>query len=255
MAKRIPITLAGMTYPTKKAAIAKIREILHGNELETPITGEDHQFLMDLIERHPEALYKIGDGVDYFKVKLNSPVGWRPTSGFWIKRIDGSEMDFSYKSCLDQKTKTLEKQLYDACREAIREDLMHAKSWYFEKYQDEDRKVVCELSGEKVGWKQAEIDHIAPFTFKVVFHAFLDILDATGNKIDAGWLTSRNDARLVTEFLNDDIRKMWVKFHNNFVERNQALRVISRTAHRHLTRFKFEGAQNPLMIKNGVMLQ
>jgi len=99
---------------TKIAKKKRCQEILNrGNILE-----EDKQFLFELIKNHPEFELKEGKGISYFFIKKTQ---WN-NNGFWIKRIDGSETDFSYNQCLLPRTRLQE--VKTACRSAIAEDMM-----------------------------------------------------------------------------------------------------------------------------------
>ncbi|MEV3852149.1 DCL family protein [Streptomyces microflavus] len=86
------------TWPTKGAAGDAIRTIRDAyNVGDTVDKPEDHALLCDLIELHPDAPEKIGCGIDSFVI--DRPMRGRH-SGFKIVRRDGTEIDFSYLSCL-----------------------------------------------------------------------------------------------------------------------------------------------------------
>lgn len=60
------------------------------------VNASDEPYLRDLLTRHVGYEEKIGCGIDYFKVDRDG-YGWRC---FWIVRLDGSEVHFSYRRCL-----------------------------------------------------------------------------------------------------------------------------------------------------------
>ena len=91
-----PQTIGSHTFATKGAAKEFIKAILHRHPLKAPITGEDHEFLIDLLKKHERAAEKIGAGVKHFTVE-NAKGG---TQCFYIMRVDGSREDFSTGKCL-----------------------------------------------------------------------------------------------------------------------------------------------------------
>lgn len=90
------ITLGGKAY-TKTEAAKTLSLILNSYDISDTLLGEHHMIVLDILQHHPRAIDKIGAGVENFFVR-ESPV-WRGRC-FGIKRIDGSEDDFSFKKCL-----------------------------------------------------------------------------------------------------------------------------------------------------------
>lgn len=91
-----PQTIGSHTFATKGAAEEFIKAILHRHPLKAPITGEDHEFLIELLKKHERAAEKIGAGVKHFTVE-NAKGG---TQCFYIARVDSSREDFSTGKCL-----------------------------------------------------------------------------------------------------------------------------------------------------------
>jgi hypothetical protein len=85
------------------------------------ILEEEKEFLNELIKNHPDYDLKKGKGILDFFIKMTE---WG-TKGFWIKRVDGSETDFSYKQCLTPRTYIQE--IKTACRNAIEKDIISQK--------------------------------------------------------------------------------------------------------------------------------
>jgi hypothetical protein len=90
------LTIGTRTFPTKVAARTFIREVLYRHQLLAPITGPDHAFLQELLSKHPRAAEKIGVGVKHFTV-AKAKGG---TQCFYITRIDGSWLNFSFENCI-----------------------------------------------------------------------------------------------------------------------------------------------------------
>lgn len=82
------------------------------------ITEENEKFLFELLKNHPNYDLKMGCGISNFFIKKTQ---WN-NNGFYIKRIDGTETDFSYLACLNPKSKM--QNIKTACRSAISEDMM-----------------------------------------------------------------------------------------------------------------------------------
>jgi len=92
----------------------KCQEILKNNF----ISEEDRMFLLELIKNHPNYDLKVGCGISNFFIKKNQ---WN-NNGFYIRRLNETETDFSYIQCLKPTTKL--QDIKTACRSAIAEDMM-----------------------------------------------------------------------------------------------------------------------------------
>ncbi|MEV8274325.1 DCL family protein [Microbacterium sp. NPDC077184] len=107
----IPVVLPSFRWPSKKAAFDAFRLLHTGGPYAAydRITDPSHDLMLrEALDLHPEASEKIGGGVDYFYVGLTSDgdkFNVRPdATGIWIKRVDGSEVDFSYRTCIQNHT-------------------------------------------------------------------------------------------------------------------------------------------------------
>ena len=96
MGKATPQTIGHLRFDTKGAAEEFIQGILYRYDIKVPVTGDDHEFLMDLLKKHPKAIEKIGVGVKHFTIEPSKG----GTRCFYVTRIDGSHDDFSYAKCL-----------------------------------------------------------------------------------------------------------------------------------------------------------
>lgn len=107
----IPVNLPSFSWPSKKAAFDAFR-FLHTGGPYAPydrITDPGHDLMLrEVLDLHPDAPEKIGPGVEYFYVGLTSDgdkFNVRPdATGIWIKRVDGSDVDFSYRTCIQNHT-------------------------------------------------------------------------------------------------------------------------------------------------------
>lgn len=99
----------GRVWTTQTTALAHFKEILHKYVNDQPVTDNaDVSDLSALLraydkKRELDKEPKIGVGISYFKRQSNKILGW-PTDGFWIFRIDGSSIDFSYIEAVKSAT-------------------------------------------------------------------------------------------------------------------------------------------------------
>ena len=100
---RQPIVLNGIEFKFPKDAIYHFKNMLERYRNGQTIAGDDRDMLLALLERHPQAYKKIGCGVK----RLYKDRTDMPTSCFWIERTDGSRTDFSYRTAISAKGKSL----------------------------------------------------------------------------------------------------------------------------------------------------
>lgn len=96
MAKAQTVEIGEMRFAKKGDALNHLKSVLNSYNPEERVKAEDKIFLLEAIKNHPEVNEKIGVGIDYFFVR-RADFG---TKCFWIRRTDGSEERFSYKSCV-----------------------------------------------------------------------------------------------------------------------------------------------------------
>jgi hypothetical protein len=143
------VVIGSQVFLTKKAALSKTHEVRE-RFIKKAWTSEDEQFLRDLVELHPNKSEKIGVGIDRFEVRLI--LG---QYGFWIKRVDGSYMDFSFYSCLNMKTKEKDKVI-NAMRKAISNQTFPIRENAI------NMKLRCPISGEVLTSVNCHVDHEFP---------------------------------------------------------------------------------------------
>lgn len=98
----VPVTIGAMTFATKDASRAFIRtNIIAAFDGAPRISGPMHDFVDDLLNLHPDAVEKIGPGVDYFRVdpasNWKSGVPVRPSNRtLVVVQTDGNSIDWSW---------------------------------------------------------------------------------------------------------------------------------------------------------------
>ena len=91
-----PVTIGSMRFDRKGDALKFFQAMLHKYYPGDSVSNDDAEVLKHLLARHPDSLEKIGDGVMSFSVRradFNSKC-------FWVNRVDGTTVKFSYKSCV-----------------------------------------------------------------------------------------------------------------------------------------------------------
>ncbi|MDN5750191.1 MAG: DCL family protein [Pseudonocardia sp.] len=192
--------LGSHTYPSKSVALAEFRSILNGTALDEPLSASAAGMIQLLLRDgyHPEAAEKIGPGIEGVVVRINA----YGTRGFWLRRLDGTEVDFSYLVALNGAP-SVEQGVRIALREEINDQIV---TFFDTQTADLARgRVVCELCVTVVGSNGIQVDHAAP-TFIELASRFADSLGGwdvigvecvgpTGRR-----LADRNHARVWWEF-------------------------------------------------------
>ena len=212
---RQPIVLNGIEFKFQKDAIEHFKNMLERYRNGQTIAGDDRDMLLALLERHPQADKKIGCGVK----RLYKDRTDMPTSCFWIERTDGSRTDFSYRTAISAKEKSLYQEFLEACRVAVQDDLLLAKKEYFEKWGDRDKKVKCALTRDKVAISESHLDHEKPLTFEVLVNTFIGANDI---EIKPEMLLMSQDAQFQTTMIDQELKDKFRRYHYKMAK----LRVI-----------------------------
>ena len=155
-----------LEFKTKKECENYTRNII--NNLGCCIINKDHtifSFFNNLIQNHPECDDKIGVGIDYFYIQPNPLV--KKYYQTMIKRLDGSEIDFSWVYCCQFKERNTSDDLLRAMREAIKYDTI--------KYKQKQSKLVCNFcKTENELYENYHVDHHNP-SFQTLKDNFLKL--------------------------------------------------------------------------------
>lgn len=214
---RRPYVVNGKTFKTKAKLRDYIRKI-RDRYLEKQRLGEgDFAFMLDLLQRHEKPDIKIGCGVSHMYVKTNSV--FRRNREFWLVRVDGSETDFSFESCLTHKTKL--QKFKEACRTAISSTIQSFKKDFFD---CADVSLFCPITGELMTLSgNSHVDHAPPNTFDKIIRDFIRIKDIDVNRVG---LLEEEDGRVRYEIEDKCLERDFIDFHNTRAD----LRVISKLA-------------------------
>jgi hypothetical protein len=100
----IKVTIGRWTFPTKKAALAEVRRVLHNSVPYEMLEGDDYELILALVKLHRNADEKLAGGCIGIRVQWNCVPGYAPARGFHIVRAGGTTMEFSiYCGPLDQQ--------------------------------------------------------------------------------------------------------------------------------------------------------
>lgn len=224
MAKPVQLSNGG-AWPTQGAALAHFKAMLARYDDEQIVDQRvDHEDLVALLERYDAVILsgpsKIGPGVDLFLRRQNRGECYS-TPGFWVRRVDGSETDFSYIAAVKGRPKSGTQEFYDACRAAVAADLKAAKRRHFKMYADKLGRVPCELTDSLITIDQAHIDHAYPTFGQLV----LSFRAARGwqHEAPAGTLTLPADMQNTTTFADPAVANAFRDFHHA----SAILRIVS----------------------------
>ena len=176
-----------------------------------PITDpEEKDLLVHLLRMHPNAPVKEGCGISHFSVREASEDYTRKTKCFWITRKDGSEVDFSFRKCLDNKDGQLPAKFYcEALRNEVADQITSFKR---------DSVKICAISGEKgVPGDPLEVDH-HPISFQKLVDGWLaqEGITIFGVQMESNKMT------------DEDQRDSWTSYHF----KHAGLRLILKSLHR-----------------------
>lgn len=202
----VKLSLAGRTY-NKTTAGQRCQEILRGPR-QTPLEGDDAEFLYALLLNHPEAEAKIGPGISYFTVE---PTMYGAV-GFYAHRVDGSSTDWSYKKALTPPSQA------QYARAAMRHEVQDQIFAYRDTAFAHVDRVQCPISGEWVEKLSCHIDHTWPITFLHLADNWVSTIG--GYDLVRHESTDRQAGR---RLIDPEQREAWRVYH---AERAQ-LRVVS----------------------------
>jgi Protein of unknown function (DUF3223) len=235
---RQPIILNGIEFKFQKDAIEYFKNMLNRYRNGQTITGDDHDILLALLERHPEADKKIGCGVK----RLYKDRTDMPTSCFWIERTNDSKTDFSYRTAISAKDKSLYQEFIEACRNSVQDDLRLIKEKFFEQFSDQHGKVECDITGDRIAIYESHLDHKKPLTFQVIVNTFIGANDI---EIKPEMLSMAQDAQFQTTIVDLELKNKFRRYHHKIAQ----LRVIK--AERNLS---LGGSERILKSRNPVLI-
>jgi len=209
------IQIGSKSFDSKKSAKDYVRGIMARYRESEIIGGTDDTFMRDLLSCHPEASQKTGAGVAHFTTRPD-PV-WRTSRHFVVVRVDGTDTDFSFHTCLDGRHNR--KDVLQAMRHAVAEQIIDCRNAFFKRHSSPR----CPYTGEPLTGNNAHVDHVPPDTFAELAARWLS---RQGYRHDDVVLVPNADNQHVCEMCDPSQLLSWRGFH----ESQAKLRVISKTA-------------------------
>jgi hypothetical protein len=164
--------------------------------------GRGFCLLRDLLFQHPEAELKIGAGIQRFEIRRNPVFATQNT--FYVIRSDGSETDFSFRTCLLGKKRSKYSDFCSAARNAIRDQIVVFKTSQFIGINNPR----CGLTGVELEFHQCHVDHV------ITFDSLLkDFIQKYNIDVDSVIDDKPHDGEIFPIFTDDDIRRQWIEFH------------------------------------------
>ena len=171
------------------------RELLKRNLNKTIQEGEDFNYLMSMINLHPNKQRKIGDGIESFHIKRD----FYNNVALFINQKTEKLVSVSWITICNFKAPTIIHLFKQALRQAIEDQIYEFRQ---KKYRE--NKLICEicLSTEKI-----QIDHIKQF--QEIYDEFLEEWD-----FDIPKYYTKDNANKC-KFLEEDLelKSIWYNFH------------------------------------------
>lgn len=212
-------------FKSKTTIVNYFSYILKNTKEGTVLDGQYLTDVLGLLEYHTEKDEKIGCGIDYIKVEKHTDVinGFKSnTCHFHIYRKDGSNIDFSYRNCVNNigkegyKSKKKDDVL-KSLRFVVRPQIDNFRNNAFGK----KKYLNCEVLGVNFSKSTCHIDHKPPKSFSNLVEIFLSLYNLNINDIEIIPVDGIYDT-----IKDDTIRQDWFDFHLE----NAELRAIHKTA-------------------------
>jgi hypothetical protein len=158
-------TIGKLAFSTKKDCLKYTRSII--NQLGCCKITKSHaqyEFFSNLLHNHLNSKEKIGVGIDYFFIQPNSFI--KKYYETMIKRMDGSEIDFSWNKCCQfKKNNNSMEELIKAMRYATKLDILKFRNKH-------EAHLICSYCHCTDKEKEYHVDHENP-SFHVLKNNFL----------------------------------------------------------------------------------
>lgn len=222
----------GLGFNSKAAVTKYIQsEILYAYEDRQPVSPGHFAFLLDLLKSHKRSSQKIGCGIAAIWSQPN-PL-YHNNRGFWLRRTDGTETDFSFYQCLSPTTNA--KDALSALRSAIRPQIDEFRT---EAFRATDR-LICPVTGDTVMLGNHHVDHATPF--QKLVDAWLAEQQLTLEKID---VDPHGDGDIEDRITDPALAASWAAFHRAYAR----LRIVTREANLSILR---RGNNGPSEVADG----
>lgn len=189
-------------FKTKKSLTDHCKYILNNAGLGSTLRGVWSEVLKDVVKMHDNCDEKTL-GQD-FEVGVRSCHINPKNRQFFIKRFDGSTMDFSYVKAISG-ARPKYSQIKEALRYSVRDQTEGYKKNYFKENQDSQGYVICPETKLKVKMGDSNIDHY-PTTFEEIVYNWVSYRGLTSEVIELvnsgieGQQSTLKDGMLLEDF-------------------------------------------------------
>lgn len=149
-------------FCTKKEAASFCSNLLKNHPLYTNLSGDNLDKITFILRGHEDREEKIGVGIKHIFI---APTIYKSV-GFFIKRLDDTIIDFSYKSCLYPPT--LNMRFNEAYRNAIAFEI---DAFTYKDNKCSLKKSKCDSCGKDAGL--FEVHHSGKYTIKYQIADFI----------------------------------------------------------------------------------
>jgi hypothetical protein len=193
------IKIGSQTFRTKNTAKNFFREIRDSKIDGDPITGDDRVSVESLLSLHPAAAEKIGCGVDAIVVLPDGRGG----RCFYVRRTDGSLIDFSFHTCIDGRPPSFTR-FSQSCRSAVANWMIAWRQQQLETSEQRELGLVkCSVTGEWLPLSATDADHIFPLTFSKIVNDFAILRGINIDTFDAYLHQGTENLRFEDQSLSD----------------------------------------------------
>lgn len=206
MAKSNKYKINNIEFKSQKALLDNCKTILNKYKIDSIVSIEDKNFLLELLKRHDEFEIKVGVGIDNIIVKKAPKFN---NKCFFIIRKDGSITDFSYIYCVNNyKDNEPFRMFRDAARTSILAQINEYKTIYINKTTKNKERILCEVSNIEYPYKECHVDHIPPNTFDKIIKDFINKNDLDLNTLEYfGFEDNQTEKRFKDEELENKFKE------------------------------------------------
>lgn len=201
-----PVSIAGYNFKTKKECRedtkTRVEALTPGQKIYP--SDSDFPFFEGLVRRHPDSYEKMGSGIDYFF--YDSPPGF-PTRCLNIRRTDGTNIDFSWATCITGKSKSARSVRIDILRQIISEDKTKLKQIAFSQFSNGWGEITCPVTNKDISFENTHADH-AEKSFQFLVESF-----EVENGFKLEELEIVEDCNGISHFKDEKLERHWLECH------------------------------------------
>ena len=215
------VELNGRVYPTKKAMKMFFKDILYKYDDGCTISEDDKAHVLALLYYHPNALDKVGTGVDHINIEIHDSIEWGRGNlypHFQLYRTDGTNIDFSYAKTIPlvvegEISPEVRKEQQSKCREdsvmnAMRSEISDIKQQFKKEQFEQSPMIICPYTNIPVDPSTAQVYLAGPHGFPKMVGDYIDIVGVDINDIEITTIDGINN-----RIEDSIISKGWAEYY------------------------------------------